>query len=513
MTTPTATGAAAPVDHRRLARAGGVALAGFAISAILQFALVLAVTRGLGRTEAGVVLEAIAIFSLVSAWAGFGADTGLVRWLPALLATNRESQLKPVVLTALVPVAVAAALAGAVLFTIAPWLSPHVFRQADTPETTEALRVLAVFLPLGTVAGIAAAGSRGLSRIVPYVVIVNVGIPAARFASVALVLVFSGSLIAVLLAWAAPLLVAACVAVAILWASAGRLAPAGRAEPDPDLRRRFWSFAAPRGMAAICGQTISWLDVILVGAFASPRDAAVYAAASRIAVLGAYALQAAGMVMSPEFSRRHALRDWDGLGVVYRQATLWMMMLGWPFYVSVAAFPAVLMRAFGPHYTSGALALAVIGTAQLMNLATGNITFVLLMTGRSSLNLMNATTACVTNVALNLVLIPRYGITGAAVAWAVCIVGVNVLELVEAWVTIGLRPFSRSYAAAALGILACWVAPAACVRVLAGGDTPGAFAAFLATGGLAYAVFLARSPATAGIRASLAPRARAVSSR
>ena len=507
MTTPTATGGPAPVDHRRLARAGGLALGGFVVSAILQLGLVLVVTHGLGRTEAGVVLEAVAIFSLVSAWVGFGADTGLVRWLSALLATHRTWQLRPVIVTALVPVVIVATLAGAVLWVIAPWLSTLVFNESQTPATTEALRLLALFLPFGTVAGIAAAGSRGLSRIVPYVAIVNVGIPGARIVAVALAVVFAGSLTSVLVAWSMPLVVAALVAVAILWAAAGRIAAGDHAEPEagraPGLRREFWSFAAPRGLATICGQTISWLDVVLVGAFSSPRNAAVYAAASRIAILGAYALQAAGMVISPEFSRHHTLRDWEGLGALYRQATVWTMMLGWPFYVSVVAFPAVLMRVFGHDYTNGATALTIIGAAQLVNLATGNITFVLLMTGRSRLNLLNATLACTVNVALNLLLIPRYGITGAALAWAATIVGVNMLELGEAWRAIRLRPFSRRYAGAAAAVLVCWGAAAAVVR-LAAGESVAAFAAYLVIGALGYVVVLARSPETAGVRTLLA---------
>ena len=53
------------------------------------------------------------------------------------------------------------------------------------------------------------------------------------------------------------------------------------------------------------------------------------------------------------------------------------------------------------------------------------------MSGRSGLNLANNAAAVVGNVALNLVLIPRFGIVGAAVSWAVAIVGVN--RTLTAW--------------------------------------------------------------------------------
>lgn len=502
------TGTEAPesVNRRRLARSGGIALVGFCGGAVLQFAVVLLITRGISRTGAGIVLEAIAIFTLASTWSGLGADTGLVRFLPALIAASRRSQLRALVLTALVPVAVASTLAGAALGAAAPWLAPHLFRQADTNATTAALRLLAVFLPFGTVAGVAAAGSRGLQRIVPYVAIINLGIPAGRVIAIAAVLVVTTSQSAVLAAWAVPLVAAAVAALITLRAAVQRLSQPGD-DDGRGLVREFWSFAGPRGLAAVCGTTVAWIDVVLVGAFTSPKQAAVYAAASRIAVLGAYALQAAGMVMSPEFSRRHTLRDWAGLGEVYRAATLWMMMAGWPFCISVVAFPTVYMRVFGHGYDSGADALAIIGAAQLVNLATGNITFVLLMTGRSRLNMMNAAVNCTTNVSLNLLLIPRYGIVGAAVAWAVCIVGVNLLELAEAWRTVRLRPFSRRYATTGLVILGCWGA-AALVARLAAGESPAGFAVFVAVGTLTHAGFLARSPEARVVRALLGARLR-----
>jgi O-antigen/teichoic acid export membrane protein len=65
------------------------------------------------------------------------------------------------------------------------------------------------------------------------------------------------------------------------------------------------------------------------------------------------------------------------------------------------------------------------------------------MSGRSSLNFLNSLGALVTNVVLDLVLIPPFGLMGAAVAWSVAVVGVNVVRAWQTWRLFGVTPFSR----------------------------------------------------------------------
>jgi O-antigen/teichoic acid export membrane protein len=74
----------------------------------------------------------------------------------------------------------------------------------------------------------------------------------------------------------------------------------------------------------------------------------------------------------------------------------------------------------------------------------------LVMAGRTTANLMNVLIALAANLSLNLILIPRWGIIGAAVAWAASIVLSNILPLLQIRRSLGLDPFGRASAAVAL---------------------------------------------------------------
>ena len=81
----------------------------------------------------------------------------------------------------------------------------------------------------------------------------------------------------------------------------------------------------------------------------------------------------------------------------------------------------------------------------LVATAVGTVDMVLLMGGKSSWNLFNTVVALSSNIVLNLLLIPRYGGTGAAIAWSSSIIFTNLLPLGQVWKFLGMHPFGRGF--------------------------------------------------------------------
>jgi O-antigen/teichoic acid export membrane protein len=87
----------------------------------------------------------------------------------------------------------------------------------------------------------------------------------------------------------------------------------------------------------------------------------------------------------------------------------------------------LLITAFGPEYAGGYLALVVLATGQLLNAAAGSVGALLNMTGHARDTVAGLLAGAILNATLNLVLIPLYGIEGAAYATAITFVFWNVL--------------------------------------------------------------------------------------
>jgi O-antigen/teichoic acid export membrane protein len=106
----------------------------------------------------------------------------------------------------------------------------------------------------------------------------------------------------------------------------------------------------------------------------------------------------------------------------------------------------------------------------LLASACGQVDVVLTSTGRSTLSLANGLVALAVNVGVDLALIPRYGITGAAIGWSAAIVASNLIPLAQLARIIRIHPFgTATLLAGALTAASFGVIPAL-VRTAFGGD-------------------------------------------
>jgi O-antigen/teichoic acid export membrane protein len=175
-------------------------------------------------------------------------------------------------------------------------------------------------------------------------------------------------------------------------------------------------------------------DIVLVAALRSPKEAALYAAATRFVVLGQLGVQALQQALSPQLAALFAQRDHANARDVYRATTAWAMLLAWPTYIACAVLAPNLLRVFGANYDTVAPVVVMLSIAMLAATASGAVDTVLLMSGHSWMSLGNNLFALALNLGLNVVLIPKYGAVGAGIAWTVAIVLRNLLPMIQiAW--------------------------------------------------------------------------------
>ncbi|HET7720110.1 MAG TPA: polysaccharide biosynthesis C-terminal domain-containing protein, partial [Acidimicrobiales bacterium] len=302
----------------------------------------------------------------------------------------------------------------------------------------------------------------------------------------------------VALTWALPFLLGTVISLWWLW---GLLLKAERRDRRANGRRRsrpttvlankFWRFTAPRGLAGIFQIVVLWLNTLLVGRLDSTKSAGIFNAATRYITAGLMVGVAVQQVAGPKLSELMAQRNWDRARGVYQTTTGWLMAATWPLYLTFALFAPTLLRLFGDGFGGGAGALQVLGLTMLVATAVGTVDMVLLMGGKSSWTLFNTVVALSSNIALNLLLIPRYGGTGAAIAWSSSIIFTNLLPLAQVWKFLGMHPFGRGFPKVALAAGAAYGALGLVVRAALGTSLP-VFVGFQVAAGLLYLALLWR---------------------
>ncbi len=482
-----------------LARGGALNAVGIVINVLTGFLFAVVLARALGAQGAGSFFEAVAVFTILWALAQFGAGTGLIRMVSRSMALGRVRDVRPLIRVGTLPVLAFSSLLALLLFAFAPQLTDLLITGTRSSGGVD-LRILALFLPIAVGTSVALAATRGLGAMLPFVVIERVGPSAMRvpLAIIALLAGFGATGFIVL--WAAPFVLA--FAAAWVWLillvrraehGATYTRPSGR--DIRELAAEFWRFSAYRGVAALLQVNVRWLDVLLVGALASTRQAGIYAAASRVLGAGSFAIQAVLVVIGPQVSALLARGERDRVQAVYQVSSTWLVVLSFPVYLSIAAFAPFVLGIFGSEFKKGTTALVILCGAMLIDMAAGAVTTVLLMAGKSSFVLWNSAATLATNVCLNVLLVPSFGMTGAAVAWAASIVVQNVAPLIQVWLSLGLHPLSAGLSLAVAASALCYGGLGVAFRFWLGTSVQG-FVAFVLSATMLYVMVLyaARRP-------------------
>ncbi len=473
-----------------VARGSALNLVGALVAAITTLALTVVITREYSKPVAGAFFTAISLFLIVETVAGLGAWVGLVNFIARLRRLGHEDRVPAILRAAVVPVVVVslACTAGMLLFA-GPLahllLSGHLGKSGAAPGmVADSLRALAVALPFAAMADTLLGASRGYRQMRPTVIVDKFGRSGGQLIGV-LIAVSAGSVALLAPLWAVPYIPAAVGGWFWLRRVRRRARPiadpeghaAARAGADPRpgdadasagtgvgraTSRGFWRFTVPRAIANLAQITIQRIDIVLVAIMRGPVEAAIYTAATRFLVAGQFANSAISQAAQPRFAELFAVDDRSGANVVYRVTTAWLIVLTWPLYLLAVIYGPEVLSIFGRSYQAGDTVMVILGLTMLLATACGQVDMVLISTGRSSWSLANGLMAVVVNVGLDVLLIPQYGITGAAIGWAAAIIVTNLVPLAQLAVSVRLHPFGRgSFIAAGLAVLSFAVIPLA----------------------------------------------------
>ena len=418
------------------ARGAGLNTIGSVVTAISQFVLAFLVAQFFGDSGAGIFLSATAIYMIAGNTAKIGSETAMVYFVSQLRAAEPTARVDAFASRMIRPVALAAVALTVLLLAASGPLSELIADEA-ADDLRWSIIATAPFLAAWPLSAVYLGASRGLGSMKPTATIHQITRPMLQLAGVVIGAAFDVSLPVLCLLWAVPII------TTVPLARRAFLALDGTTEVELPEPAAVWSFARPRGVSTSFQIAMERLDVLIVSAIAGEAAAGVYGTLSRLITSGNFFMFSVSQAMAPQISKLFALGDLAGARRLYHATAAWTMISVWPLFLLCATRPETALSVFGDEFVVGADALRILGLGMLVAAAFGPVDFVLLMRGQSGRSLGNITLALAVNVILDLVLVPDYGIEGAAIAW---VAGAIVYRLLPTWQIfrdVQLMPFGR----------------------------------------------------------------------
>lgn len=194
-----------------------------------------------------------------------------------------------------------------------------------------------------------------------------------------------------------------------------RQQPGLRAASDMNVRPK--SFSKPIFLSSILAVLVSQLALIATGLLANPDQAGLYAAAERFSLAAALVGQAVYLAVASQFSALFAEGNLESMRALIRKVTRSVSVATLVICAAIALASTPLLALYGSTFDGAASALQVLLLSVLINACAGPTGQVLLMTRHERDHFAAMTVGLLAQSLFIAVLVPAYGVLGAA--WAV----------------------------------------------------------------------------------------------
>ncbi|MFC7202644.1 flippase [Haloferax namakaokahaiae] len=213
--------------------------------------------------------------------------------------------------------------------------------------------------------------------------------------------------------------------------------------PSKDSFSNLWQFSWPLALSSIVFLLLSQFDVLMIGYFLDASSVGNYRAIQPLRQAATVVLTSFSFLFLPLATRSYEQGEFSELNRLFTTITKWSVVITLPVILMfVFAADEVVSILFGPAYGNAALPLSILSGGLFLRALVGPNGDVVKAIGHTRFELYSGLSGVAVNFCLNILLIPAYGIAGAAVATVCGYAVYNLLELYLIYREIGISPFS-----------------------------------------------------------------------
>ncbi len=419
-------------------REAGFTFFGQAFALAFGFAANAIIARLLGADVLGVYVLAWTVVMAVSILTTFGIEGGFVRYISMFVGKGREDQARSTFRFGL-RFGVVAGIAGTLtIVLLRGTIAGSFFKE---PRLEHALLVVAFAMLPYTLARLQSAALRAVKDMRRSIIGLELSFRVPRLA-VFLVLFLLGYRLGGIVAAAVAACCVSAVVTTIFVRKSGPFLIHGEGATLP--RREFLGYSSQ--MLAETGTAFVLLHSgrLMLGFFLTSADVGVFNVVVLLASLATLFTFSWNAIFSPIIADVYHRGGVELMKSLLHTITRWIVLLTLPVFAWLVISGDGVLSIFGDEFVRGYAALLVLAAAQVIDSTAGSVSSCLAMTRFQKFNVYNILVMAGVSVILSILLVPRMGIMGAAIATGASIVLVNVARLTEGRVLLKIFPFDRS---------------------------------------------------------------------
>lgn len=416
-------------------RLATISFVGRTIGKVTSYALLILVGRMLGSEALGLFAVGLVIIRVGGALSEFGCHTAVQRLIPEYRSRGDDSAVAGTIALALgIPILLGTLLVGLIL---ALW---PLLVNVTAVEFERPIWVLVLGIPLFGVILAAEGISRGFKNTF-YGVLIKDFVHLGAALCFGIIAVWSSrGLLWIAIGFVASLVLGVIAALFSVYRLNGTSGIRTVRFPI----KRFVTYSAKSGIASFASRILRWTDVMILTIFVLASDIGLYEAAFQTAFILTFALSAANSIFPAVASEYYTTGEIEELGDIYTTLTKWATLITGLSIIGIIFFAPVFLSIFSSEFLAATSTLIILAIGRFIVSLVGPANYLLLMTDREWIETINTTVTAIINVIFNLILIPRYGILGAAIATTTSVSLINVARGLEVWYYFQFLPYPKN---------------------------------------------------------------------
>lgn len=415
---------------------------GRGISLGANFLLTVLFTRLLGIDRYGLFVLARTVSFVLALIGSLGFGPTLVKFVSRFNALERNDQTQLLLNYSFTVTLIFSSFLGITLFFLSRYLAIFLF---EDKELTIYLVVFAVTIPLQAILHTMYGFYRGMKEIKYRVLVEALILPISQLFLLGILSSFvESNFVAVSISVIGAYTISVFLSITLV-KSINNHSVNISIFLKKSIKKNVLSYQFPLLLSSTLDFIMKWVDTLMLGILAMSSVVGEYNIALRITAFVALPLMATNSIFAPIISELYSKRNLAELKVQYKYVTKMIFVFSSFILLIILVGSKYILGLFGVDFKLDSLTLLILGFGQLINVSMGASGQILTMTGSQKLNLYNSLFFLSASITLNYLLIPDYGLFGAALANAFALTLLNITRIVQAYQYLKFTPFSTKY--------------------------------------------------------------------
>ncbi len=422
-------------NYEVLIKGAGISIVGLILSKIISYLTTVVIAKT-GSSILGLLNLGLSIVSFIAMISLLGLSGGVLRYVSYYLGKNDKKRIKGVMQGSLKISLITGIITSILVFIFSYNIAVDIFKK---PELVNVIRVFAFIIPLLIATEIFSSIMLSFKKIQYNVIIRDLTERVFRFLIVIIFIYLGFSLNWIALGYVLGSLLT-CILFLNLLRKKEFVLFDKKVKPDLDFKELI-IYSLPLILVSLLSLLQKWADIFILGFYRSTNEIGVYSIAFSTASLLAIIPTALMSLFTPITTSLYAKNKIKDIKKINTFITKWIFTFNLPFLLILIFFSKNLLRVvFGNEYLSGYLALTILGCSYLLLSLTHVYSSNLLIIKKTKLLSVLVLISTLSNIILNILLVPKYGINGAAISTLIATVLFLILVMIYAFIYVRIQP-------------------------------------------------------------------------